>query len=60
MSLQGFLYSVSLDGSVKMWDATSLELVQTCDHAHEGGKVHTATIGADGFLYTGGEDKVSH
>ena len=27
-------------------------------NAHEGGKVHCATVGPDGNLYTGGDDKV--
>ena len=60
VSSGGFLYSVSWDGSVKMWDATSMELVMAHSHAHEGARIHCAAIGADGYLYTGGEDKVSH
>ena len=47
-----------MDGSVKMWDATSLELVMCAREAHEGGKVHCAAVGPDGNLYTGGDDKV--
>lgn len=54
----GFLYSVSWDGSVKMWDAVSMELVMAHQHAHEGDRIHSLAIGADGFLYTGGEDKL--
>ncbi len=54
----GFLYSASYDGSVKMWDADTMELVQAIPRAHEGGRVNCATIGADGNLYTGGDDKV--
>ena len=54
----GFLSSASYDGSVKMWDADTMELVQAIPRAHEGGRVNCATIGADGNLYTGGDDKV--
>jgi pleiotropic regulator 1 len=54
----GFLYSVSYDGSVKMWDADSMELVMEAKGAHEGSRVNCAAIGADGNLYTGGDDKV--
>ena len=55
---QGFLYSVSCDSSVKMWDASTLELVMCENDAHQGGKVHSAALGPDGNLYTGGDDKV--
>lgn len=54
----GFLYSASYDGSVKMWDADTMELVQDVKKAHEGGRINCAAIGADGNLYTGGDDKV--
>ena len=54
----GFLYSASYDGAVKMWDADTMELVQDVKRAHEGGRVNCATVGADGNLYTGGDDKV--
>lgn len=54
----GFLYSVSYDGSVKMWDADSMELVMEARGAHEGGRVNCAAVGPDGNLYTGGDDKV--
>ena len=54
----GFLYSASYDGSVKMWDADTMELVQAIPRAHEGARVNCAAIGADGNLYTGGDDKV--
>lgn len=54
----GFLYSTSYDGSVKMWDADTMELVQDVQKAHEGGRVNCAAVGADGNLYTGGDDKV--
>lgn len=56
--MQGFVYSASLDGSVKMWDSRNLELVESVYNAHDGGKVHCLTAGPDGNLYTGGEDKV--
>lgn len=54
----GFLYSASHDGSIKMWDATTMELVMAHSNAHAGTKIHCLAVGADGFLYTGGEDKV--
>ena len=54
----GFLYSVSWDGSVKMWDASTMELVMAVSNAHGGGRVHCLAVGADGYLYTGGDDKV--
>lgn len=54
----GFLYSVSWDGSLKMWDATTMELVMAVNNAHEGTRIHCVAVGADGSLYTGGEDKV--
>ncbi len=53
----GFLYSVSYDGTVKMWDAASLELVMEERGAHAGGRLHCAAAAADGHLYTGGDDK---
>lgn len=55
---KGFLYSVSYDGFVKMWDASSLELVQEVKKAHDGQRVQCAAAGPDNFLYTGGDDKV--
>ncbi|KAK9787497.1 hypothetical protein WJX73_006692 [Symbiochloris irregularis] len=54
----GFLYSASWDGSLKMWDALTMELVQAVSNAHDGTRIHCLTIGIDGFLYTGGEDKL--
>ena len=53
----GFLYSVSYDGTVKMWDAASLELVMEERAAHNGSRLHCAAAAADGHLYTGGDDK---
>ena len=35
-----------------------MELVQDVKKAHEGGRINCAAIGADGNLYTGGDDKV--
>ena len=55
----GFVYSVSYDGWVKMWDAASLELVMAERSAHGGGRVLCAAIGPDCHLYTGGDDKVA-
>ena len=55
---KGFLYSVSYDGYVKMWDATTMELIQEVKCAHSGQRVQCATVGPDKFLYTGGDDKV--
>lgn len=60
LSHAGFLYSTSYDGSVKMWDADTMELVQDVKRAHDSGRVNCAAIGADGNLYTGGDDKVCH
>ena len=54
----GFLYSVSHDGTLKMWDAASLELVMEERAAHDGGRLHCAAAAPDGHLYTGGDDKV--
>ena len=56
---KNFLYSVSYDGTVKMWDATNLELVMEIKKAHDGQRVQCGAVGPDGFLYTGGDDKVS-
>ena len=55
---KNFLYSLSYDGCVKMWDATNLELVMEVRAAHEGQRIQCGAIGPDGFLYTGGDDKV--
>ena len=57
---KGFLYSVSYDGYIKMWDATTMELVQEVKNAHNGQRVQCTTVGPDNFLYTGGDDKVRH
>lgn len=54
---RGFLYTSSADGTVRMWDA-SLELVTSVPNAHDGGKVNCLTIGPDGVIYTGGDDKL--
>ena len=55
---KNFLYSVSYDGSVKMWDATNLELVMEVKKAHDGQRIKCGAVGPDGCLYTGGDDKV--
>jgi hypothetical protein len=54
----GRLFSVSYDGSVRAWDAASLEPVADVRAAHDGGRLHCAVIGPDGRLYTGGDDQV--
>ena len=51
--------STSYDGSIKMWDANTMELVGEKNHAHEGQRVNCAAVGPDRMLYTGGDDKVS-
>jgi hypothetical protein len=49
---------VSYDGSLKAWDADSLEIVVDRSSAHGGERVHCLAVGPDGLLYTGGDDKV--
>lgn len=55
---KNFLYSTSYSGSLKMWDGNTLELVAEVPAAHGGGRIHCAAAGPDGYLYTGGDDKV--
>jgi WD40 repeat protein len=55
---KNFLYSVSRDGSIRMWDATSMTLVAEVKHAHGGKPISCVVIGPDNFLYTGGNDNV--
>ena len=43
-----------------MWDATNLELVMEVRKAHEGQRIQCAAVAPDGFLYTGGDDKVCY
>ena len=57
---KGFLYSVSYDGYIKMWDATTMELVEKVKNAHDGQRVQCTAVGPDNFLYTGGDDKVGY
>ena len=45
------------DGALRMWD-DKLQLVSAVKCAHEGARVHCLTVGPDGNLYTGGDDKV--
>ena len=52
--------AVSYDGSLKAWDAASLELVMCAPGAHDGQRVHCLTVGPDKVLYTGGSDQVRH
>jgi pleiotropic regulator 1 len=55
---KNFLYSVSNDGSLKMWDATTMELVGEVKKAHDKQKIQCMAVGPDGYLYTGGDDKL--
>lgn len=55
---RGMLYSASYDGAVKMWDASRLELVMEVPKAHEGQRVTCMAVGPNGFLFTGGDDKL--
>lgn len=52
------MIAVSYDGSIKAWDAESLEIVMDRPAAHAGMRIHCATLGPDGLLYTGGDDQV--
>ena len=36
----------------------TLELVMMCKEAHDKQRIHCLAAGKDGFLYSGGEDKV--
>ncbi len=56
---KNFLYSVSYDGCIKMWDGTNLELVMEVKNAHNGQRIQCGAVAPDGFLYTGGDDKAS-
>ena len=49
---------MSYDGSLKAWDADSLDIVADRSGAHSGERVHCLAVGPDGLLYTGGDDKV--
>lgn len=54
--------AVGYDGSLKMWDH-QLQLVSAVKAAHdthEGSarRIHCITVGSDGHIYTGGDDKV--
>lgn len=53
---KNFLYSVSRDGTLKMWDSSTLELLAEVPSAHNGAHVTCICIGPDDFLYTGGAD----
>lgn len=56
LSPGGILFSASLDGALKAWDAGGLALVHEQPAAHGGERLHAAALGADGTLYTGGDD----
>lgn len=54
--------AVGYDGALKMWDH-QLQLVSAVKAAHdthEGSarRIHCITVGSDGHIYTGGDDKV--
>lgn len=60
--LGNYLYTVGYDGSLKMWDH-QLQLVSAVKAAHdthEGSarRIHCITVGSDGHIYTGGDDKL--
>lgn len=55
---KNIVYSVSYDGSIKAWDAETLELMMEVRGAHEGTRIYCAAVGPDGVLYTGGDDKL--
>lgn len=54
----GLLFSTSYDGTVRAWDATTLEPALSIPEAHQGERVHCMVVGPDGLLYTGGGDKL--
>ena len=37
---------------------SAVRQVMCARNAHDGGRVHCAAVGADGHLFTGGDDKV--
>lgn len=52
----GMLYTAGMDGSLKAWSASDLELVKVIEDAHDGEKINCAAISQHGILYTGGAD----
>lgn len=44
---------------LQAWCATTLTLLAEARRAHGGDKVFCAAVGANGVLFTGGDDKVS-
>lgn len=52
------VFSASYDGSVKMWDAATMELIEQVDKAHDGQRVTCLAVGPNGLVYTGGDDKL--
>lgn len=54
----GVVYTTSYDGSIKAWCATTLTLLAEARRAHGGDKVFCAAVGANGVLFTGGDDKL--
>ncbi|KAL6761674.1 WD40-repeat-containing domain protein [Haematococcus lacustris] len=52
------LYSVGLDGALQAWSTDDLTLAAQVHDAHLGASMHCITLGPDGLLYTGGDDKL--
>ncbi|KAG7674834.1 hypothetical protein KSW81_002345 [Nannochloris sp. 'desiccata'] len=52
----GILFSASYDGSIKSWDADSLEIVAASGAAHGGERVNCLALGPGRLLYSGGGD----
>ncbi|KAF5836356.1 WD40-repeat-containing domain protein [Dunaliella salina] len=52
------LYSVSLDGCIRVWRTQDLVCVAQVKAAHDGKKIHAVAFGPDDILYTGGDDKL--
>ncbi|GFR47781.1 hypothetical protein Agub_g9550, partial [Astrephomene gubernaculifera] len=52
------VFTVSYDGSIKAWQASTLTLLAEVRGAHRGEKVICAAVGANGVLFTGGDDKL--
>jgi len=53
---ENLLFSCSYDGSIKAWDAATLEIVAVVQAAHAGERVHCLTLGPRKMLYSGGGD----
>lgn len=53
---RGILFSSSYDGSIKSWDADSLEIVSVATSGHTGERVNCLALGPGKLLYSGGGD----